>query len=118
MLKIGTFALGLTTGVFLGIHLREQGFSSGFTRAFYAFQNPNYGEKNRIKRKVTFDDAFDYYRAGLLQGEDLDKFKEIIKTKRYDKIDELVLNDVDKVFEKDEYFREIKNKYIQNKDKQ
>jgi len=111
MLKFGTFFLGISSGIYLGIHLREQGFSAGLTRSYYAFHNLEYGKLKKKKEKTTIDELYQYYRAGLLEGEDLKKFEEMMRTKRYNKIDEIVLNDVDKLFEKDIEFKEIKNKF-------
>ncbi len=111
MLKATIFTLGLTSGIFVGIYLREKGVTSGLTRSYHAYHNLDYGKKKPIKEKRTIDDLFDFYRAGLLEGEDLEKFEEIIRSKRYDKIDELVLNDVDKLFEKDLDLKMIKERY-------
>ena len=55
MLKAGTFIIGLTSGLYLGVYLREHGYSSGLTRAYYAYRNEDYNKKGP-KNKATVDD--------------------------------------------------------------
>ncbi len=109
MLKAGTFIIGLTSGLYLGVYLREQGYSSGLTRAYYAYRNEDYNKKGP-KNKATVDDLFEYYRNGLLEGEQLEKFKEILDKKNYSTVDQAVISDIDKIFQ-DPALAEIKKKY-------
>jgi hypothetical protein len=110
MIKAGTFVVGLTSGIFLGIYLREQGYSAGLTRAYYAYKNDNYFNKT-IKNKANVDDLFEYYRNGLLEGEQLEKFKQMMNKKNYDNADDAIINSVDKLL-MDPKFDEIKRKSI------
>jgi len=112
MLKAGTFLLGLTSGVYLGVYLREQGYSAGFTRAYYAYKNEELsrGHYRKMTNKATIDDLYDYFNAGMLKGEQLEKFKEIVKSKQYDKIDDIVINDIEQIFN-DPALQDVKRKY-------
>jgi hypothetical protein len=112
MLKAGTFLLGITSGVYLGIYLREQGYSAGLTRAYYAYKNEELtrGSNKKLPNKATIDDLYDYFNAGMLRGEQLEKFKEMVKSKQYDKIDDVVINDIEKIFN-DPALQDIKRKY-------
>jgi hypothetical protein len=111
MFKFSIFTLGIATGIYLGINLREQGFAAGITRSWYAFKNEEYGKRKPIKDKNTIDDVFDYFRAGLLDGKDVLRFKEIMASKRGDKIDEFVLGDIDKVFNSDPYLKDLQRRF-------
>ena len=110
MIKAGTFVVGLTSGIFLGIYLREQGYSAGLTRAYYAYKDDKYFNKTTNK-KANVDDLYEYYRNGLLEGEQLEKFKQMMIKKNYDNADDAIINSVDKLL-MDPKFDEIKRKSI------
>jgi hypothetical protein len=109
MLKAGTLFLGLTTGVYIGVYLREQGYTSGLTRAYYAYKNVEHPgmKKNKNKNKNTIDDVYELYKQGKLDDEDLEKFKTMIYKKRYDKLDEMGIESLEKVIG-EENAREVK----------
>ena len=110
MLKGATFAIGITSGVYLGIYLRENGYSAGLTRAYYAYNNIDYGRKVAPKHKASLDEVYDLYNKGLLEGEQLDKFVKILNSKSYEKVDEVVISNIEDVF-KDPVMAQLKTKY-------
>lgn len=98
MLKFSVFTLGLGSGVFLGIHLREQGFTSNMTRAYYAYKNEDGGSKKKVDmKKPDIDDLYDYFNKGLIDESRFSKFKDIVYSKRYDNIDQVVVQDANKM---------------------
>jgi hypothetical protein len=98
MIKGGIFSLGLLSGVFFGIYLREKGYTSGFTRAYYAYKNEDYLNKNTTPErqqleKPAIDEMHNYFQKGILTDDRFDKYKEMTYSKNYSKIDEIVIRD-------------------------
>jgi len=99
MIKGGLFSFGLISGVYLGIHLREKGFTASLMRAYNAYKYDPL-ERNKFRpEKLSFEQIYEYYRAGLLDEENMLKFKSILLSKRYDKIDEIAVNEIDSILD-------------------
>jgi hypothetical protein len=111
MIKGGIFLGGLVSGTYLGVYLREYGYSTALTRAYYAYQNEDYGKK-KIKHKASLEEVFEYYNKGLLEGEQLDKFINMVNAKQYDKVDEIVVSNLEDVLKSDPAIADIRRKQI------
>ena len=89
MLKGGVLSLGLASGVYLGIYLRDSGFTAAVIRAYQAFNYDAFSRENMNSKKLNFDEIHGYYKAGLLDEKNMAKVREMLYYKRYDKIDEI-----------------------------
>lgn len=92
MIKGSVFLAGIASGTVLGVNLREQGWAAGLTRAYYAFKNEDIKKKIEAREKVNIDELYKLYYEGKLDGEDLNKFRKVVYSKKYDNLDELNLN--------------------------
>jgi hypothetical protein len=99
MIKAGLFSFGLGSGVYLGISLREKGFTAGLMRAYQAYKDDPLARDKLRPEKLSFDQIYEYYRAGLLDEENMLKFKSMLLSKRYDKIDEIAVNELNSILD-------------------
>jgi hypothetical protein len=97
MIKSGLFTIGLISGAYIGINLREKGVTAGLIRAYRAYKQEDIKTK-LTKSNMTIDDINELYRQGLLNDESIEKFKKMLFEKRFDKIDEIVVNDLNNIF--------------------
>ncbi len=73
--------MGLTGGLFFGVHLREKGYSSRLTKAYYTFQNR---PDENLLNHPNVDDIFEYYRRGLIDDNSDMKDFDVNKIDRID----------------------------------
>jgi hypothetical protein len=99
MIKGGLFSFGLVSGVYLGIHLREKGFTASMMRAYNAYKYDPLERDKLRPEKLSFEQIYEYYRAGLLDEENMLKFKSILLSKRFDKVDEIAVNEINSVLD-------------------
>ena len=111
MLKSAVFISGLASGTYLGVYLRENGYGLALTRAYHAYKNDDTIDTGRKPKQGTIDDMFKLYYAGLLTGSRLEAFEEMIKSKQYNKIEEVVRNDDNAVL-KDREFDDFRRDQI------
>ena len=50
MLKAGIFSLGICSGLYLGIYIREQGYAKNLTRSYYHYKNENPNNKPKLQK--------------------------------------------------------------------
>lgn len=90
MIKASVFTLGIVSGLYLGVHLREQGYTSGITKAYYTFKNERSDHmKQHFEKKPNVDDVFEYYQKGLI---DIENTENVLDQNDFDKLDEINLN--------------------------
>ncbi len=101
--------MGLATGVYLGIYLRDQGFTSGMMRAYQAYKYDPLSREKMRPRKLSFEELYEYYNAGLLDEQNMIKFREILLSKRYDKIDEITVNELNSILDDSQIYELKRN---------
>lgn len=93
-LKVVVFTGGLYVGLMAGISLREKGYTSALTKAYYAYKNGNPKEEQRKMESVDVDNLFEYYSKELLDEKDLSsKSNTLADPSKFDRIDKLILNE-------------------------
>ena len=110
MLKGGIFSLGLASGVYLGIYLRDSGFTAAIIRAYQAFNYDALSKQSMNSKKLSFEEIYEYYQAGLLDEKNMNNFKQMLSDKRFDKIDEISVNELSSILDQadiDELRRKI-----------
>ncbi len=113
MLKGGVFLLGLSSGLYYGVHLREKGYTTGLTKAFYTLKNHGVTQKPILDHELTYDKLFEMYNHNMLNQESRKKFEEFLKSRNYSKIDEIVLSQLDNIVNDPEIkssFQKLNNK--------
>ena len=113
-LKNFFFTSGLVSGIFLGVHLRNRGFSSAISRLYHISKENDYSHmKNIQKPHASIDDIYSYFHTGMFQDKaKFEKFKEITYSHKFNQkeMDDLIDRDPFKILE-DPEFADFKSKF-------
>ncbi len=115
MHKSISFSIGLISGGYYGVILRDKGYSNKLTQAFYSFH-----DENKLKdtyKPCTLYEVYKLYEKGLLDQEQSQKFRKVAELKQWDKLKDIIPSSADDILSKHPMFdenRRAKNAFYRN----